>query len=358
MSQKSFNFIEDYIEYLSGCKTSLFQPSVKLARYDEGIVYSFAAQLMNKVAFTDRQAALAVKLVSKYKKQLSKLGVDVKKIDENPVFKYPPRTVDRERKVKISDNMIVIKFPFDPVIVDLFREINKNLSDIVNLKFDNVTKCWTAPISEQLMMVLQYVFDKYNFSIDESYENLFNQIKEIHQSGYSIELCFDDNGELYIKNSPKELQEYVENTLGGLHLSNVTKLVDCSKQSGYTVSDEVINWTKTKNEHLDINYLLLREHQINDLAKVFLYLKEMNRFPVYIYAVNKNFIRQELIKYLSLTEISNNVIYISKLSSNLNKIPALITTDALLAGFNKQHIKQISEKIFFYTDVVYHKLNT
>jgi hypothetical protein len=49
---------------------------------------------------------------------------------------------------------------------------------------------------------------------------------------------------------------------------------------------------------------------------------------------------------------------INKINPNITSIPLLITTEAMLVGIKRQHIKQLSEKIFFYTNTVFHKLNT
>ena len=99
----SFPFVEDYIEVIAGVKDltgknkALFDDTsspLSLARYDVSMLDSLAQQTsaMN-VAYTDKQAELAISLVLKYERQLAKHNIKVEPIKDSPKFRSPIRFI-------------------------------------------------------------------------------------------------------------------------------------------------------------------------------------------------------------------------------------------------------------------------
>jgi hypothetical protein len=113
-----------------------------------------------------------------------------------------------------------------------------------------------------------------------------------------------------------------------------------------------------KYPSVNVNHLLLRENHVSDLKQVTEYCRLVGRQQVYVHTNNQLWLRSELINYYSSSEIANNIHYINKVGPNLDKIPTLITTEAMMAGIKRQHMLQIADKIFFYTKTVFHQLNT
>ena len=99
---QKYHFIEDYIMDMGA--TFLTWPpkqsQIKLARYDETIVQSMADQVNSGIQFTDKQATLALKLVTKYRKQWKKIGYDITDQIDNPRYKFPIRVIDRRKVVE------------------------------------------------------------------------------------------------------------------------------------------------------------------------------------------------------------------------------------------------------------------
>jgi hypothetical protein len=310
------------------------------------------------MALTDRQAELAVKLVAKYNKQLNRLGIELDGIEQNPVFRMPTRQVDRTRRVTIKDGKILVTFPFDDSLITQLRAINSKYTSISSLYFDYADKNWVVPFSEPIILELNDIVVKANFELDQNFKLLVDKILDVKQQPYLIELNFDSFGNLYIEHAEESLVEYIENNCGGFNSSNLLKLVDLSSALGYSVSPKIVEELVAKYPSVNVNHLLLRENHVSDLKQVTEYCRLVDRQQVYVHTNNQLWLRSELINYYSSSEIANNIHYINKVGPNLDKIPTLITTEAMMAGIKRQHMLQIADKIFFYTKTVFHQLNT
>ena len=122
INMKTFSTVEDYIEVVAGAtdivtgkRTSTwffgFQPIISLARYDVDVLSSMFESATNSKALTEKQGALACKILLKYQRQLSAKLVDVRPL-ENPVWRVPLRKMDYSKRLYVEEDNIFIKFPF------------------------------------------------------------------------------------------------------------------------------------------------------------------------------------------------------------------------------------------------------
>ena len=126
----SLPFIEDYLELIAGYintqgKSRLSPmggvvgtvPAIRLARYDVNVTESMAGQTFNGQSLTDKQGALAHKIVCKYQKQLLAQGFDISDQIENPKFRHALRQIDRTRRLYLDGNHIVLKFAYEKDLI-------------------------------------------------------------------------------------------------------------------------------------------------------------------------------------------------------------------------------------------------
>lgn len=341
---RTFDYIEDYIEFiagyreLSGTKLSIWngKPSpISLARYDVGIVESFAHQLDDSRAFTDKQAELAKKIVLKYRKQL--LALDLEIPEPIPGYRLGIRQVDRTKRIDLVDNNIVVKFPYDTELIGIMRTQSKESNGSV--KFDQEDKVWRLGLTEHNVNFAVTIGAANQFEVAQDVLLLFEQIVQTENQQYAIELIKTDNG-FDITNCPESLKTYVIESLGGFATDNLITLVDQSSVLGYTVSTEILNtlvheygeqfteWLVSR--HINVNKELVSTDTILD------YARRVKRDPVYVYDTS-----------LTTSEKRDGVYYLNRSTPDFVTPKILITMSDMMIGSRKQLWVTTAEKVFF-----------
>lgn len=346
----TFSYVEDYIEFLGGYRDAvgtlygLFNqtpPPINLARYDVNLVTSLACQTSeSRISYTDRQAELARRIVSKYRKQLGNLPTPVvaPTLDEPLSFRMPIRQIDRRRRVYLEDGKFVLKFPFDS---ELINALKKQLKEGQGSgKWNEDDKTWSLGITESTLNWILAVKDLYTIEISDDIQALAQALLLCEQTPYQIELELQDQ-KLVITNAAASLLDYVEQKLGGLSLDNLVKLVDNSSVLGYTVSNDIMqrlnidsdikNWLVSKQIKLEKN---LEEEQALD--KVIEYARLTDRLPVYLY------------RGQSKVKLENNrehLVYLDRDSDPKLEPRLLVTTTAFMIGHKRARWLQSAEKI-------------
>jgi hypothetical protein len=380
MQTKSLPYIEDYLEVIAGVVgftyKNLLPVGVTLARYDIQIVHSMAAQTSQGTPLTDRQALLAHKLVVKYRRQLAINGLDLGVHEHNAVFRLPVRFVDRSRDIKLKDNLIYIRFPYDDTLVNELKQSAKDTPG--SLRFDVASKMWVATVTEPRLMWLQHLVGKYNFEPDDQIVELIAQVVQAQQLGYKIELIASDTG-LEIINAENSLIEYINEKLDGFGVDNLVRLIDNSSILGYTVSAELRQYAELKYSasvqnlllNKDAHLPLSRPHALEDIVE---YAELSHRWPIFVFentsGGSSEKIKQDLLTVFKPEEILTvragqrkmpdvagyRCVHLDHWSSSWDlHIPLLVTMTALMVGVKKIQIVQRSEKVVFGTEVVYNQ---
>ena len=378
----SYPHVEDYIEIIAGFRSpegkvtySIFQlpaSPLNLARYDVKIVESFAEQSRNNIGFTDKQSTLAIALVLKYERQLSKLQVSIDPVKTNPAFKNPIRNIDRSTRAWIEDNVVKLRFPYKQELIDAIRTQSKESCG--HIAFNRTTKLWEADLTEYNVN-WSYTFSKNNnFEIDSSLDQLMTLILSAEKISYQIELCAGDD-QLYVKNADNTLREYVENTLGGFDNNNLLTLVDHAPLLGYTVQKVIEKtvidiygirfWSLCANRELKVDPGPAAHDQLKQIVD---YATATNRFPIYIYEPDQTErLTSQLVNYFDSSQITNlnnreaitentRLVYTNKIPKNVvDRIPLLISTAGMLYGGDRQVWIQTAEKVVYFTHDVYNK---
>lgn len=339
----TFKYVEEYVEFIAGLRDSsgralgLFDVvphTVSLARYDVAVVNSLAEQTgtMNR-GYTDKQAELAVKIVTKYRRQLAQLTPSVYLPEILDQFKYALRTVDRTKSIQLRSNYIVMKFPFDTATIDAAKKQGKEGKGAAQFNYD--TKEWYLALTESNLNWAVTVGKMKEFEIDNDVLNLYKQLLQVETKNYKIELIESTDG-FAITNAPDSLVAYINEQVGGFGTSNFLKLADYSEILGYTLSLDLE--TKLFSIYGEMSRLILGRTQIKKIKKlsfdeIMSYARLVNRLPVYVYDTDMPKSNTEEIRYIN-KERSLNI-----------RAKLLVSTSSLMIGGRKESWRQNAEKV-------------
>lgn len=376
---KTYKHIEDYIEVIAGVRdpdtnnvtvSFLSTPPISLARYDVKIVDSFAQQVESRIAFTDKQSDLAVKLVLKYERQLAKLGIDVAPA-ATPAFRIPIRQIDRTSRIWRDGDSILARFPYVESHVVAFKEAAKESQGPI--KWDRDLKVWRLALTEYNVNWVFAFATKESYEIDTSVYELMNLIIDCEQVDYKIELIVAEN-QLAITNAAPELIKYVEDKLGGFAIDNLYRLIDHADILGYTIDEHIETAAIASSSPRLFNLMKNKDSKIgsSDTERNFVdlikYAEYTERWPIYIYEPNlSNYLLGLAQQYFGervvavtgkeLPDIAHaQVIHFVKYHAHWNTpIPLLLSSAGMLYGGEKQMLIDRAEKVVYFAHDVYNK---
>jgi len=352
MTNQSFKYIEDYIEYIGGYSSSVFgsfnyggTSSFSLARYDVGIIDSLCNQTMNRnLGFTEKQAELAKTLVHKYRKQLEKRGIVIpESLDK---FRLPIRKINNTMSVEMDrqSSNFVLKFPYNTDLITKLRSLKT--SDDLSATFDFDRKAWLMPFTEFSLNYIKVICNETQFTYDPEIIELYDQMLDVEKQDHSIELRRVD-GKLTIVNAASSLLDYINANIGEMSEDNLFKLVDLSTTLGYTISDECINEFISTNKDEFIQKLALKKTvkiKLNefDFDKVVEYMRISGRLPAYAYVNSYRYLNKY--KHTDIEHLNK-----SWPDSNV-PIKLFISQTPILIGVRKNTMLKMAEKIIIVED--------
>jgi len=367
----SYPYVEDYLEVIAGKKMlpgavpvntfwSTYSPIINLARYDNSFLDNVTDQTMNGGALTDRQAELAVKLITKYRRQLNTHNIDVPDMTV-PVYRRALRIVDRSKSAGVKDRKIYLKFPYDVKTIDVIRAMSKQSQGFMT--FDRELKVWYLALTE-FNVNWVYEYAKHNeFSIDQNLQDIMQLILEVEKQGYDICLVQDHN-QLEITNAHASLKAYLQNKIGSFDLGCVNQLIDHGCVLGYRISDDLIASTAEQVGGSTLLLMCNREYDFNQsedmVERVIKYAKAVNRYPIVVFNPTANDTMQEWIKYFDQDHVQivdgkkdiqlsehTKLVYTNRPLKHMTSIPLLISYVGMMIGADKQLMSTAAEKIFF-----------
>lgn len=368
----TYQYVEDYLELLGGYDpntlSGLIFPNnskkISLARYDIQIVESMSASTIMGTALTDKQAELAVKLILKYRRQFANCGVDVRPC-ETPVYRMPPRKIDRSKLIYLDNDRIVVKFPYDSVMIKELQSY-KNESQGYT-KFDREDKVWYLGLTEQNVNWAVAWGKAMGFAIDPQVEAIFDLVIAAEQQSYEIKLIKNSIG-YEVTNAAPSLIEYINKHVGGFGLDNLVNLIDHSGVLEYDIDDAVID--QCLSEYPAALVILGMQHNTHlvpspeNLNMIFDYAEITDRYPVCIYNptlfdMDLSRFKEEDIVYFDRngkTKTSDydpyrvKVVYAHKIPTTWNfPVPLMVTTFEMMYGGKRMDWTQRAEKIIHYS---------
>jgi hypothetical protein len=363
--------IEDFLEALAGYDNNIapnifhvtnYAPAISLARYDHTIVESMGAHTRYGGALTDKQAELAVRLILKYRKQFTKLGIDVTPA-ESPQYRRPVRLINRAKRVWLADERIAMRFPYDIAIIKEVQTYRNQSQG--RMKFDTTDKIWYLALTEANIAWAVAFSEIYGFDIDELVQNLNTLITTCEATPYEIKLVYDAVHGFKITNAADSLIEYINTNLGGFGLNNAVALIDNASVLGYTYDEMIVRpalldvFNMRRNIHLPTT--------ASALALVLDYAELTNRYPVCIYDPSMTSTDMDLSRFSESEIVRFNhsgktktaeynihtvkVVYANKIPTTWDyPVPLLISTAEMMFGGKRMEWINKAEKIVYYTN--------
>ena len=148
---------------------------VSLSQYDYKFMANLQTIIQNKSRVTSNQATLFDNLISKYKKQLIKNGLD------KDVLKGLPWKTDLVEStpeytgatVSLYDTDLVIRVPFNKQFISAFRQVKNN-----NFEWDKDSKVYRAMFNTTALKIANTELGKYFHTVqfDDNISKLINDI--------------------------------------------------------------------------------------------------------------------------------------------------------------------------------------
>jgi len=373
-----FATIEDYIEVIAGERDPvtrklaipwLNDPLISLARYDVNVVNKMCEQVRAGTALTEKQAALAQKIILNYRRQLAQKGVDVTPA-ETPVYRHPLRAMDYSCRLTIQDDVLCLKFPFQANQIDQLRMFSKESQGSCNWSPDD--KVWKIALTEYNLTWVATFARLNQFEIDPSVQQLVDLLLAAEKDEYRIELCYN-NGQLHLHNAPDSLLEHINLYIGELVIGNLLKLADYSSILGYTLHADLETVLHQQYGYQITQLISNRELKVtpggvlaeDNLHTIFEYAVSCDRLPIYVYEpdlsnnllsrIKLRFADEEIHIGLPADAIDSKtkVVYITKPVARTT--PLLISTAGMIYGGEKEVMIQQAEKVVYYAIEVYNK---
>lgn len=367
----SYPYVEDYLEVIAGKKSlpgavpvntfwTTYAPIINLARYDNSFLDNVTDQTMNGGALTDRQAELAVKLITKYRRQLNSHNIEVPDMTV-PKFRRALRIVDRSKTAGIQDHKIYLKFPYDAKTIDVIRAMSKQSQGF--MLFDRDAKIWNLALTEfNVNWVYEYAKQN-DFVIDQNLNDCMQRILEVEKNGYDI--CLTATGDqLEITNAHASMKKYLDSRINNFGIDNLHTLIDYSSVLGYKVNADLVELTEQQVGGSALLLMTNREYDFNQsedtVQRVVNYARMVNRYPIVVFNPTASQTKEEWTKHFDPTEIQTvenvkdveldknaKLIYSQKALRLNSKIPLLVSYAGMMIGTDKQYMVSTAEKIFY-----------
>jgi hypothetical protein len=134
------------------------QGKISLSQYDYKFMANLQTMIQNQNRVTSNQADLFDKLISKYKKQLTKNGLIKEELKELPwktmVVESTPEYTGAS--VRVNDDEIFIKVPFNKSFISQFRSVENN-----NFTWDSTEKLYRAKFNTLSLKVAYNILPEY-----------------------------------------------------------------------------------------------------------------------------------------------------------------------------------------------------
>lgn len=383
--------VEDYLELIAGHRNvktgkldatsinymlGMVESPVSLARYDVNVITNMVQGISNNTGLTAKQSALACKLILKYERQWTKLGVDISPV-RDPVYRIPLRKMDYSCALTISESgdHLAVRFPFNPDRVNEIRDFSKNSQGMVFWNRD--ARVWQAALTEFNVNWLVVWAQSHGFEISSAVMSVYQNILNAESQERPLELTLSQNGDdLCITQAPDSVLEYFAHQNIPLHVSDLLTVLGKCADLGITVSDAVLSLAHEQFPDItDVqwNLCLSRESKTPDrsrISDILDYADRLQKWPVVIYepdgiyqlwdTLTERYGRDmHQVAYLqnSMHPVNDQTryIYTTRPVTDMDRIPLLINGSGMNFNADRMMMLQNSEKIVYTAQEVYKK---
>ena len=234
--------------------------NITMNTYDTQVIYGFHDQIFRGNGLTEKQAALAVKILKRQSHKLSlAIGKNIESDLENPSFKLPIRTITTKKHLGVVDHPTFIRaikavFPYNEKTVE---QIRSNKDTIGNALWDKEEKCWFFPLNEQ---GIQFLTALDNFEMDDQIILYLKQIEIIQNNMENIvPILTVENLKPKLKNIDRNMPVLEENDL-------LSAVFEARKRG-------ILTWDETFNNFIESD-------EVSTLTRQFLQLDPADTFDV------------------------------------------------------------------------------
>jgi len=264
-NKKFPHFVEDWILWL-GCRVDrlgniidfpfYIDPPVKVANYDVGFIENTSDTLVQGIGFTKSQSQLAVRIITKHRKQIKKkLNIDVDFLSTNPEFKLPIREVQNNFEiVNGPDNYYIVRFPYQPKMVDYMHTLSAHSSG--DFKWNSDDRLWNISKTEKnLRLLYKFLneFDKHPWKVDNKTQHELDVAQQAITNYYNYIPNIDLVDNQYVVNNSNE---YVDRALKDFDFSQTVPNL-CLKLEKYGMFPGKNLTTYVQNKYTNISSALL-----------------------------------------------------------------------------------------------------
>lgn len=276
----------------------------KLSPKDQSILFSMRSQLQKKLALTEKQAQLSLKIISEnihhYKGELS-----IQPLLDLPIYKYPFRVIDKDKKIFIfNNNAIAIKYPYN-------KSFNKFLNESARKQYNHSFRGYELRLTEKNIKLVVEFFKDHNFIIDDKLINWYKEIISIKENAcLHVPSVVITNDRIELVNSNSSIQNYFDKNKTNVIEQDLflTKIMNLYLSTEVTEKIQNLDISQISKKYLtsSINPVNVSKISKNDIC---LMLKELNTYPAL-------FIIEENLAFLDdwITSFRNNSINNNEIS--------------------------------------------
>lgn len=210
--------------------------NIVLDSIDQNAGMSFYLLLSKGDAVTENQSKFILKILNKYKQELSAIGFDYTGILQNPKWKKPFRVIDTTKKISAEVDQqgkisLLFQFPF------AFKSVFDSELPNVNSKsfWDTERRLRTISLYDVNLLSILDFCEKHNFFIEKSVREIFSQAEHIfeHQSDI-LPFCDIENNSVKLYNVSDSTKKYFDEH----QKDNITENLLLAKSMGIFLRDK------------------------------------------------------------------------------------------------------------------------
>jgi hypothetical protein len=371
---KTFSTVEEYLEVIAGKRSlegkrvptsgflfgSSMDAIISLARYDVSFLDSVTENTMSGQPLTDKQAELACRLIFKYQKQLASKGVSVEPMAV-PIYRVPLRIPDRSRTLTANDDHMVLKFPYDQVLISQLRELlNTRQGAAV---FNKEAKHWRLDLTEYNLNFAVTWAQTHKFEVDPKLLDLLEKVVENERTDWTICLKRKDDT-LYVENAHANLVEYLEQQGITWGMDQLLTLVDWSSVLGYQVDAELMAMVEQEHGADITSFTTVRDYSLSGdysmIPRLLKYAQAVGRLPLVVYdpspadEISRYYeymdpAHIQLVKNEKTVEIlpTAKLVLTRKPLTNV-QIPLLVSHSGMTVGSDRSLMMQNTQKVIYF----------
>lgn len=198
MSQPFPYYIEDWLLWLAAKRTATgdeidfpwyADTPISLANYDVSFIMRTGSSVDDGLGLTQNQVDLAIKIVTKYQKQIwSKLNKDVSYLNNSEnITRLKVRSVNKTFSIQSDDSYWYVMFPYDPPMVDQMHKLSAKAAGVFS--WDGTDKRWKISHNEcNLCLIVTFLqqWKAHPWEIDKQTHDLIQQAHIIIENKYKF----------------------------------------------------------------------------------------------------------------------------------------------------------------------------